>query len=103
MNGICPDNPEIEPHTRLDSLTSGDLLTSATCALQQVRLTRVGSHTALIPRDPQVKPPAAQDLVYLTPSPDFCRLDPDNGIHGTARRRCNEPHGWNQMDVNCRE
>uniref|UniRef100_A0AAQ4QTS8 Protein Wnt n=1 Tax=Gasterosteus aculeatus aculeatus TaxID=481459 RepID=A0AAQ4QTS8_GASAC len=50
----------------------------------EVRLTRVGSRTALLPRDPQVKPPAARDLVYLSPSPDFCHLDPDNGIPGTA-------------------
>ncbi|KTG03115.1 hypothetical protein cypCar_00017934 [Cyprinus carpio] len=55
----------------------------------EVRLTRVGSRTALLPRDPQVKPPATRDLVYLAPSPDFCRLDPDNGILGTAGRRCN--------------
>uniref|UniRef100_A0A673FPI0 Protein Wnt n=1 Tax=Sinocyclocheilus rhinocerous TaxID=307959 RepID=A0A673FPI0_9TELE len=55
----------------------------------EVRLTRVGSRTALLPRDTQVKPPAARDLVYLAPSPDFCRLDPDNGIPGTAGRRCN--------------
>ncbi|KAK2844751.1 hypothetical protein Q5P01_011410 [Channa striata] len=33
--------------------------------------------------------PAARDLVYLAPSPDFCHLDPDNGIPGTAGRRCN--------------
>lgn len=55
----------------------------------QVRLSRVGSRTALLPRDPHVKPPAARDLVYLAPSPDFCSLDPDNGIPGTAGRRCN--------------
>ncbi|KAK2910088.1 hypothetical protein Q8A73_007803 [Channa argus] len=55
----------------------------------EVRLTRIGSRTALLPRDPQVKPPAARDLVYLAPSPDFCHLDPDNGIPGTAGRRCN--------------
>lgn len=55
----------------------------------QVRLTRIGSRTALLPRDSQVKPPAARDLVYLAPSPDFCRLDPENGIPGTAGRRCN--------------
>ncbi|XP_052000504.1 protein Wnt-4-like [Xyrauchen texanus] len=55
----------------------------------EVRLTRVGSRTALLPRDPNVKPPATRDLVYLAPSPDFCRLDPDNGIPGTAGRRCN--------------
>lgn len=55
----------------------------------QVRLTRIGSRTALLPRDLQVKPPAARDLVYLAPSPDFCHLDPDNGIPGTAGRRCN--------------
>ncbi|XP_050932015.1 wingless-type MMTV integration site family, member 4b isoform X2 [Lates calcarifer] len=55
----------------------------------EVRLTRIGSRTALLPRDPQVKPPAARDLVYLAPSPDFCNLDPDNGIPGTAGRRCN--------------
>lgn len=57
--------------------------------LTQVRLSRIGSRTALLPRDPQVKPPAARDLVYLAVSPDFCRLDPDNGIPGTAGRRCN--------------
>ncbi|XP_019964160.1 wingless-type MMTV integration site family, member 4b isoform X2 [Paralichthys olivaceus] len=55
----------------------------------EVRLTRIGSRTALLPRDPQVKPPAARDLLYLAPSPDFCHLDPDNGIPGTAGRRCN--------------
>lgn len=55
----------------------------------QVRLTRIGSRTALLPRDPQVKPPAARDLLYLAPSPDFCHLDPENGIPGTAGRRCN--------------
>ncbi|XP_056142089.1 wingless-type MMTV integration site family, member 4b [Lampris incognitus] len=55
----------------------------------EVRLTRIGSRTALLPRDPQVKPPAARDLVYLAASPDFCLLDPDNGIPGTAGRRCN--------------
>ncbi|XP_072536018.1 wingless-type MMTV integration site family, member 4b [Salminus brasiliensis] len=55
----------------------------------EVRLTRVGSRTALLPKDPQVKPPAARDLVYLSASPDFCRLDPENGIPGTAGRRCN--------------
>ncbi|TKS82239.1 Protein Wnt-4a [Collichthys lucidus] len=55
----------------------------------EVRLTRVGSRTALLPRDSQVKPPAARDLLYLAPSPDFCHLDPDNGIPGTAGRRCN--------------
>lgn len=55
----------------------------------KVRLTRIGSRTALLPRDPQVKPPAARDLLYLAPSPDFCHLDPDNGIPGTAGRRCN--------------
>uniref|UniRef100_UPI0037E881CD wingless-type MMTV integration site family, member 4b n=1 Tax=Semicossyphus pulcher TaxID=241346 RepID=UPI0037E881CD len=55
----------------------------------EVRLTRIGSRTALLPRDPQVKPPAARDLLYLSPSPDFCHLDPDNGIPGTAGRRCN--------------
>ncbi|KAA0703424.1 Protein Wnt-4 [Triplophysa tibetana] len=55
----------------------------------EIRLTRVGSRTALLPRDPQVKPPATRDLVYLASSPDFCRLDPDNGIPGTAGRRCN--------------
>ncbi|XP_077454852.1 wingless-type MMTV integration site family, member 4b [Stigmatopora argus] len=55
----------------------------------EVRLTRIGSRTALLPRDPLVKPPAARDLVYLAPSPDFCLLDPDNGIPGTAGRRCN--------------
>ncbi|CAB1333953.1 unnamed protein product [Coregonus sp. 'balchen'] len=55
----------------------------------EVRLSRIGSRTALLPRDPQVKPPAARDLVYLAASPDFCRLDPDNGIPGTAGRRCN--------------
>ncbi|KAG8009964.1 Protein Wnt-4a, partial [Nibea albiflora] len=42
----------------------------------EVRLTRIGSRTALLPRDPQVKPPAARDLLYLAPSPDFCHLDP---------------------------
>lgn len=57
--------------------------------LTQVRLSRIGSRTALLPRDPQVKPPAARDLVYLAVSPDFCHLDPDNGIPGTAGRRCN--------------
>lgn len=87
----------------------------------------MGSRTALLPRDPQVKPPATRDLVYLAPSPDFCRLDPDNGIPGTAGRRCNgksaqirfhmafyhtvmvsncasmsqEPRGWLQTDVSC--
>ncbi|CAF90635.1 unnamed protein product, partial [Tetraodon nigroviridis] len=55
----------------------------------QVRLTRIGSRTALLPRDAQVKPPAARDLLYLAPSPDFCHLDPENGIPGTAGRRCN--------------
>lgn len=55
----------------------------------QVRLTRIGSRTALLPRDSQVKPPAARDLLYLAPSPDFCHLDPENGIPGTAGRRCN--------------
>ncbi|KAK7886894.1 hypothetical protein WMY93_026515 [Mugilogobius chulae] len=55
----------------------------------EVRLTRIGSRPALLPRDPQVKPPAARDLLYLAPSPDFCHLDPDNGIPGTAGRRCN--------------
>ncbi|KAL7887102.1 hypothetical protein AOLI_G00048230 [Acnodon oligacanthus] len=55
----------------------------------EVRLSRVGSRTALLPKDPQVKPPAARDLVYLAASPDFCRLDPENGIPGTAGRRCN--------------
>uniref|UniRef100_A0A674P116 Protein Wnt n=1 Tax=Takifugu rubripes TaxID=31033 RepID=A0A674P116_TAKRU len=55
----------------------------------EVRLTRIGSRTALLPRDPQVKPPAARDLLYLAPSPDFCHLDPENGIPGTAGRRCN--------------
>ncbi|XP_051575684.1 protein Wnt-4a-like [Myxocyprinus asiaticus] len=55
----------------------------------EVRLTRVGSRTALLPRDPLVKPPATRDLVYLAPSPDFCHIDPDNGIPGTAGRRCN--------------
>ncbi|NP_001153912.1 wingless-type MMTV integration site family member 4b isoform X2 [Oryzias latipes] len=55
----------------------------------EVRLTRIGSRPALLPRDPYVKPPAARDLVYLSPSPDFCHLDPDNGIPGTAGRRCN--------------
>ena len=55
----------------------------------QVRLSRVGSRTVLLPKDSQVKPPAARDLVYLAASPDFCRLDPDNGIPGTAGRRCN--------------
>lgn len=52
-------------------------------------MTRIGSRTALLPRDPQVKPPAARDLLYLAPSPDFCHLDPENGIPGTAGRRCN--------------
>uniref|UniRef100_A0A8C6UTB9 Protein Wnt n=1 Tax=Neogobius melanostomus TaxID=47308 RepID=A0A8C6UTB9_9GOBI len=61
----------------------------ATEVQTQVRLTRIGSRTALLPRDPQVKPPAARDLLYLAPSPDFCHLDPDNGIPGTAGRRCN--------------
>ncbi|PWA23846.1 hypothetical protein CCH79_00010934, partial [Gambusia affinis] len=55
----------------------------------EVRLTRIGSRPALLPRDPYVKPPAARDLVYVAPSPDFCHLDPDNGIPGTAGRRCN--------------
>ncbi|KAK1795510.1 hypothetical protein P4O66_010667 [Electrophorus voltai] len=55
----------------------------------EVRLTRVGSRTALLPKDSQVKPPSARDLVYLAPSPDFCKLDPENGIPGTAGRRCN--------------
>ncbi|MCJ8728075.1 hypothetical protein PDJAM_G00000100 [Pangasius djambal] len=55
----------------------------------EVRLTRIGSRAALLPKDPDVKPPAARDLVYLAASPDFCRLDPENGILGTAGRRCN--------------
>ncbi|XP_047667199.1 wingless-type MMTV integration site family, member 4b isoform X2 [Tachysurus fulvidraco] len=55
----------------------------------EVRLTRIGSRAALLPKDPDVKPPAARDLVYLATSPDFCRLDPENGILGTAGRRCN--------------
>ncbi|TSK77027.1 Protein Wnt-4 [Bagarius yarrelli] len=55
----------------------------------QVRLTRIGSRAALLPKDPDVKPPAARDLVYFSASPDFCHLDPDNGILGTAGRRCN--------------
>lgn len=64
-------------------------LALSTSSPSQVRLTRIGSRTALLPRDPQVKPPAARDLLYLAPSPDFCHLDPENGIPGTAGRRCN--------------
>ncbi|KAA0701420.1 Protein Wnt-4 [Triplophysa tibetana] len=67
----------------------------------QIRLTRVGSRTALLPRDPQVKPPATRDLVYLASSPDFCRLDPDNGIPGTAGRRCNGTSRLDQTVVSC--
>ncbi|MBN3322772.1 WNT4A protein, partial [Atractosteus spatula] len=55
----------------------------------EVRVSRVGSRRALLPRDPLVKPPSARDLLYLAPSPDFCQLEPQNGIPGTAGRRCN--------------
>lgn len=77
-------------HNLLRNLHSSPVcraLSRASCS--QVRLTRIGSRTAMLPRDPQVKPPAARDLLYLAPSPDFCHLDLENGIPGTAGRRCN--------------
>lgn len=72
-----------------DSTFPVSRLALLTSCRSQVRLTRVGSRTALLPWDSQVKPPAARDLLYLAPSPDFCHLDPENGIPGTAGRRCN--------------
>ncbi|KAG5856268.1 hypothetical protein ANANG_G00006230 [Anguilla anguilla] len=45
----------------------------------EVRLSRVGSRTALLPRDPLVKPPAARDLVYLAASRTSAASTPTTG------------------------
>ncbi|MBN3281623.1 WNT4A protein, partial [Polyodon spathula] len=67
----------------------GNMLKEKFDGATEVQLRKVGSRKVLLPRDPHFKPHSPQDLVYLSPSPDFCQLDPRGGIPGTEGRQCN--------------
>ncbi|XP_071798436.1 protein Wnt-11b-2-like isoform X1 [Asterias amurensis] len=43
----------------------------------------------LVPRDPQRKNLTLFDLIFLTPSPDYCRQNIKYGSYGTRGRTCN--------------
>ena len=55
----------------------------------EVQQRRIGGRRRLVPINPSFKPHTVNDLVYLTPSPDFCEYDMGVGSMGTHGRECN--------------
>ncbi|XP_078509073.1 protein Wnt-4-like [Lissotriton helveticus] len=55
----------------------------------EVQQQKVATRKLLVPKSAHFKPYTMQDLIYLSPSPDFCHQDPRNGVPGTTGRRCN--------------
>ncbi|XP_038051134.1 protein Wnt-11b-2-like [Patiria miniata] len=67
----------------------------------EVSFRRTVVRRELVPKDPRLKDYTQYDLIYLTPSPDYCRQNFRAGSYGTRGRTCNRtsprPEGCDLM------
>ncbi|PAV63345.1 hypothetical protein WR25_25467 [Diploscapter pachys] len=55
----------------------------------EVAVVEDDAKSRIVMKNNQFKRHTNADLVYITPSPDFCEADPKRGIFGTRGRECN--------------
>lgn len=67
----------------------GDLLKIKFDSATEVRAKKRNLSKKIVPSNKNYKPFSETDLVYLTPSPNFCEADVNKGSLGTHGRLCN--------------
>ncbi|XP_043935504.1 protein Wnt-4-like isoform X2 [Protopterus annectens] len=80
----------------------GNVLKEKFEGASEVHQKKIGSRKVLVPKNSHYKPYTVQDLIYLSPSPDFCDKDLKNGVLGTTGRQCNKTsHAIDGCELMC--